>query len=173
MNMKIIKIIALLLVLSGSLIYCSDKINDEPNPDPEKAILGKWELVLLTRNMGQDEQQYTPTGYIEYLPDSLMAWYDYATKKYTILERKYWLEEVDNPDSDNIPNKYWILHYQGLWIGLGDGTGYYSYGDYPDCISYDCNRNKGTFFSNNRMGLIQLCVMDYVGSYTYIYERKK
>ena len=167
MKLMNLKLLIMALIFEGCFVSCSDKKDDYINP--EELILGKWELVLLTRDMGKDEIQHTPTGYIEYLPDNLMAWYDYTTLKYTLLERKYWLEEIISDDE----HKYWTLNYQGLWIDLGDGTEYYSYGDYPDHASFDCNVNKCTFFSNNRMGLHQLCAAPYREDYTYVYERKK
>ena len=161
--MKILKFIAILLILAGSLASCKDESVNGNDIDPEKAILGKWELVLLTRNSGNDEQKYTPTGYFEYLPDSLMAWYDYATKKYTIFEAKYWLEKGIN--SDGLP--YWILYYKDLWT-LVDGIPHSLYPDSQGCDTQAC-----TFFSNNRMGLHQLCFINLIDSYTYIYTRKK
>ena len=142
--------------MNGLFVSCN-KMIDELDTDPEKAILGKWELVLLTRNVG-DEIQHTPTGYIEYLPDSLMAWYDYATRKRTLLESKYWLEEGVSSDVD-FPHTYWILHYQGFSIE-----------SYPD--SFGCNEYQCTFFSNNRMGLDPM-VLALIKCYTHIYERKK
>jgi len=163
MNMKNFKWIAILLLLAGNLFSCSDdKVNEEVDINPEKAILGKWELVLL--NGASDEKQYIPTGFVEYLPDGQMAWYDYATKKYTVLDTKYWLEKEDNPGGD----PYWTLYYRGLWIKLDDGTRHLLYPDSQGCDIQHC-----TFISNNRMGLTQLCVFAIAGSYTYIYKRKK
>ena len=164
MRLTILKILIMVLMFEGSLVSCSEKNDDI---DPEKLILGKWELVLLTRNMGEDEIQHTPTGYIEYLPDNLMAWYDYATKEYTLLESKYWLEE-DTVIINDIPNKHQLLHYQDLWIELRDGKQYCLYPDFQGCNLQSC-----TFFSNDRMGLHQLCAAPYIEDYTYVYERKK
>jgi len=166
MKTRIFNHLAILMMLVGNLSSCSNKMNDDL--DPEKAILGKWELVLLTRNMGKDEVQHTPTGYIEYLPESRMVWYDYATKKYTVLDGKYWLEEVVGELENGIPKKGWNLHYQDLWIELEDGTGYCVYPDFQCCKKQSCS-----FISNNQMMLYQLCLISITADYTYVYKRKK
>ena len=79
--------------------------------DPNKAILGKWELVLLTRHGGEDDIQYKPTGYVEYLPGGRMGWYDYTTEKYTLFEGKYWFKSFKG--IEDTPQKkvfvYWEL----------------------------------------------------------------
>jgi hypothetical protein len=93
-----------------------------------------------------------------------MAWYDYKTQKYTLLKSKYWLESNEN----DISNKYWNLHFQGLVIELEDGKTHCLYLD-CDC----CNIQLCTFFSNNRMSLHQQCVVDVTGGLTYIYQRRK
>ena len=163
MKTKILKHAAFLLILAGCFYSCTDDVVT----DPEKAILGKWELVLLTRNGGKDEVKHTPAGYIEYLPDGLMRWYDYATKEYTLFEGKYWLT-LEMEDY----NQWWDLHYQNAWIERAEGTGYYLYiYDYPDKplgFNFTC-----TFISNNQIGLYDLDVWSFAGNFTYVYKRKK
>ena len=167
MNAKIFKYVTMAVLFAGIISSCSDKIDNDI--DPETTILGKWELVQLTRFQGEQVIAHSPTGYVEYLPDGLMAWYDYTTKKYTMLERKYQLEEVVE-DHDGFINKYWILHYLGLWVDLEDGTGYYWYGDYPD--DNECQISRLIFFSHNQKGLYQLCTAPIAEDFTYIYKRK-
>lgn len=140
-----------LLILAGNLSSCT-----KDGTDPTKVILGKWELVLLTRNEGRDDIRFKPTGYVEYYPDSLMGWYDYKTKKYTLLEGKYWLDFHESKE-----NSIWnhcILHYEQSV-------------DYPDhfsgCLEYKC-----TFKSVNQMDLDQRCVDAVIGAHTYVYKRK-
>jgi hypothetical protein len=81
-TVKTLNLAAIMLLLAGVIVSCG-KEDDIPN-DPTKTILGKWELVELEYFDGRKEA-YQPTGYIEYLPDGLMAWVDYATQKYEIL----------------------------------------------------------------------------------------
>ena len=170
MKVRMFKIAAMMLMLAGSFASCSNKISDDKEevPHPKTAILGKWELVLLTRNMGKDEIQHTPTGYVEYLPEGLMSWYDYTTKKHTLLESKYCLEEVSYVNVQGIPDSNWYVHYQNLWIELKDGTRSCIYPDFQGCENQACN-----FISNNRMGLYQLCTAPIIEDYTQIYKRKK
>ena len=168
MKIQIFKILAILLMLAVSY-SCKNKMNDDEEvTDSEKAILGKWELVLMTRNGGKDEIKHTPTGYIEYLPDGQMAWYNYATQKYTLLESKYLLEEVVYVNVQDIPDTSWYVHYQNLWIELEDGTISCIYPDFQGCENQAC-----TFISNNQMEFYQGCVTTIIADYTYIYKRKK
>jgi hypothetical protein len=79
---------AVLPILTGG--FCSCK-KDDTVTDPAKAILGKWEFVGIQPYNSKVEPR-EPSGYLEFLPDSLVAWYDYATKDYVLLEWRYWLE---------------------------------------------------------------------------------
>lgn len=68
-----------------------EKENTEFETDPKKAILGKWEVI----EMGNwpDLQPVTkPSGYVEYLPDSIMREYDYETGEY--FYKKYWINRL-------------------------------------------------------------------------------
>jgi hypothetical protein len=90
--MKAFKILLFILFL---FFFSCKTDEDQEITDPAKAILGKWELVAITDN------PYQPTGYIEYLPDSIMGWYDYNSKKYEILSGRYWIDS--------------LLHYQNIY----------------------------------------------------------
>lgn len=59
--------------------------------DPAKAILGKWEII----EMGNwpDLEPYPATGYIEYLPDSIVRVYEYEKHQFTS-QRKYWIDTL-------------------------------------------------------------------------------
>ena len=94
--------------------------------DPNEAILGKWELIRLVRytnNEIDEEWVWEPTGYVEYLSDSLMGWFDYTKKEYTLCKGKYWIRD-ENGDvyvyRDNVKYKYCILYNQFDWIMDGE-----------------------------------------------------
>jgi len=183
MNKKILKFIALMLVLFGNFVSCKDNASEDDNAniDPEEAILGKWELVLLTRNSGSDEQKYTPTGYFEYLPDSLMAWYDYATKKYTVFEGKYWLDNtIKYLDVDPITTDYMVLHYENPLVECENGFLCNECGEGLWCYKYEYPIDKPSGFNfklnfkeRNTISLYCLDAMFYTSDYDYIYKRKK
>ena len=161
-----------ILLLVCIVLFSECRMDDEVDievTDPAQAIIGKWELVLLTRNMGNDEVKYKPTGYIEYFPDGSLQWYDYKKGKHIMLEATYWLEEFFGELENYIPKKGVTLHYQDLWIELKDGKQYCIYPDFQGCNSQSC-----VFFSHNRMGLTQSgCGAELAGSYSYIYKRIK
>jgi hypothetical protein len=79
---------AVLPILTGG--FCSCK-KDDTVTDPAKAILGKWEFVGVQLYKSKTEPRES-SGYLEFLPDSLVAWYDYTIKEYVLLEWRYWLE---------------------------------------------------------------------------------
>jgi hypothetical protein len=56
---------------------------------PQKAILGKWELVELGNY--PDMRPYTAGGYTEYQPDSIFRYFDYELNCFT-LPAKYWFD---------------------------------------------------------------------------------
>jgi len=71
-----------------------DSIDDGIDKGLEKHVLGKWELVRdstiinwLTEETGINE--YIPGGYVEFLPEGQLAWYDYQTTVYTLFKGKY------------------------------------------------------------------------------------
>jgi hypothetical protein len=160
---KIIKTIAVLLIMAGT-VSCDNNEEDfsSPDPDPVKAIVGKWELLTLQQPDGSYKKSYKPTGYVEYLPDSTMAWYDYATKKYEILRGKYWLDS--NPYSER--ENDWMLHYTRIMID--DLSMYEYYPDKPPGNNFECY-----FISANKMSLYCIDILSYVRLPDYIYKRKK
>ena len=169
MNVNIFKFSAIVLILAVFFSFCSEKTNHEDENDenegnsieiteneiddmdyeivafdPNETILGKWELVQLIRyenNKVEDEHRWEPTGYVEYLPDSLMGWYDYTTKEYTLCKGKYWVRDENGADyvfRDKTKYRNWILYYQLIWIRDGeyiiDSRPNYPYSTYPDEI---------------------------------------
>ena len=166
MTERIISYIAIVLLLAGSFVSCKDKMNDEIDFDPENPILGKWELSYLTGGVGPAKKTCDPTGYMKYLPDGLMGWYDYATKKYSLLKCKYRIENVveHNPVFGTITD-YILIHYQ-----LEDGT-YVSYDVIPDFLG--CGIESCTFISNELMCLHQTCSTGYPAFEYAHYKRIK
>jgi hypothetical protein len=62
---------------------------DEPLlTDPVKAILGKWIII----EMGGEPVE-EPSGYKEYLPDSVLLEYDYVTGEIGFV-KKYWIDSL-------------------------------------------------------------------------------
>jgi len=164
-------ILMLCVVCTKFLASCSEENNDWISP--EKTIIGKWKLVELARfscdvcdyKDREEVIKYTPTGYVEYLPDGFMIWYDYKTKKKKVLERTYWLEVF--PPSEIRHHERWELNYKGL------GEEIYPKDDYPDAIKLNCSNNRITFYSYNLMGIYQLCADTPIPDYYYIYKRIK
>jgi len=79
------------LVLFGILWIPLFSCEKEKNQlDPNKAILGKWEIVEMGNWPDMDSIK-NPLGYQEYLPDSILLEYIYETK--TTYYKKYWLDE--------------------------------------------------------------------------------
>ncbi|MBC8151647.1 MAG: hypothetical protein H7Z72_01920 [Bacteroidetes bacterium] len=64
---------------------------DMPPLSPQQQILGKWEITYLGN--GEYRPPITkPSGYQEFLPDSVLLEYTYATK--TTYRRKYWIDSL-------------------------------------------------------------------------------
>ncbi len=76
---------AIFVILTG----CEKKKQIEK--DPAKAILGKWELVEMG-NYPVLEEIEDPSGYVEYLPDSIRRVYNYQSKEFTY--EKYWIDSL-------------------------------------------------------------------------------
>jgi len=175
---KIFKHAVIALMLVGSFTSCSNKMDDDL--DPEKAILGKWELVLLTRDMGKDEVQHTPTGYIEYLPEGQMAWYDYSSKVYTLFEEKYCLADSFVHSLPQNPPKVYhvedgrILHYETTLIEVDNIDGgvdtYRVPPDFPD--KPHGHRFFLKFIDKNTLILNSLDLISIAGTPYFIYKRK-
>ncbi|MDR2408475.1 MAG: hypothetical protein LBE13_10250 [Bacteroidales bacterium] len=161
---KTILLTAILLTLSGGVASCGK--DDEEEIYPSKTILGKWELVELEYSDGRKEA-YQPTGYIEYLLDGTMKWYDYSTSQYEILQGKYWMDfEIYEMDVPISIDTVWYLHYEH--INLDDESMYEYYPDKPLGFSYEIN-----FITNSQMSLWCIDIWSYVAMPKYIYKRKK
>ncbi len=84
MKKQLITLITLVL-----LVGCK-QVEMPPLP-PQQQILGKWETFYL----GNGEYRppiAKPSGYQEFLPDSVLLEYDYASK--TTYKRKYWIDTL-------------------------------------------------------------------------------
>lgn len=63
---------------------------DEAPIDPKNAIIGKWEITHLGN--GEDlEPVENSISYREYLPDSLLRFYNYEDDRF--IDRKYWIKD--------------------------------------------------------------------------------
>lgn len=69
---------------------CSQADEIYPDLEPQKAILGKWELVEAGWN--DNMSSYTSNEYLEYLPDSILRVYDNKENRFTS-ETTYWLKD--------------------------------------------------------------------------------
>lgn len=82
----------LLLPLSIALFGAGCEKDDEPpETDPAKIILGKWELVEMG-NYPDMKPVDKPSGYKEYLPDSVLREYSYKTGNFYY--RTYWIDSL-------------------------------------------------------------------------------
>ena len=173
--MKLFKFLCtftLLLFLCSCRNYSNSQM--ENDFDPITAILGKWELIRLYRNIN-DDIEYTPNGYVEYLSNNRFGWYDYKGKNFTLYKVKY---RIDHKLSlDNIGTVYemgndLVLHYENQIVETS------GYGE--EAIEYGHHIDKP--FGNNFLlkflnrDCISLYVLDanfIMGDYYYIYKRKK
>lgn len=64
---------------------------DNPEIDPAKAILGKWEIIEYGN--GNDMQACEAHGYNEYLADSVLRYFNYEEQKFTSY-KKYWMDSL-------------------------------------------------------------------------------
>ncbi|WP_372950919.1 hypothetical protein [Mariniphaga sp.] len=79
MKIKNLKLSVLSLLLLIAWTGCKD---DEPlETDPSQIILGKWEIVEIG-NYPDMRSVENPSGYKEYLPDSVLREYEYETGEY-------------------------------------------------------------------------------------------
>lgn len=114
----------LLLILVATLATCN---KDEPLPkvtDPQKAILGKWEITADTHG----PIRY-PGSYVEYRADSIL--FDYVSEDDFSYSR-YWLVE---PDS--------LLYKSHIYIDAVSG----------DTILVDVQAYKYEFITYNKLKL--------------------
>lgn len=170
---RIIKVLIFAMAAVGT-VGCKKNSIFTPTSDPAVAVLGKWELIALSHYRGNDsngntfseEERFTPTGYIEYLSDSTMGWFDYKTKNYEILKGKYWFDVTPYYDDTCNINNSWILNYELI---LNNDEVRYEY--YPDkqqfCNIFSCR------FSGNKMNLYGIEVIPFYPFPTYIYNRIK
>jgi len=89
MKIKIFKlsVVILLLLIAGA--GCKD---EEPlETDPSQIILGKWEIVEIG-NYPDMRPVENPSGYKEYLPDSVLREYDYETGEF--FYKTYWIDSL-------------------------------------------------------------------------------
>jgi len=101
--MKIIQVYLHFLLAAALVIAsCSKSKPLRPDLEPEKAILGKWNIIEAGGH------PYNSPDYVEYLPDSIVRYYDGAQKRF-ISETTYWLTDS--------------LLYRGTYVdGVFDGT---------------------------------------------------
>ena len=80
-----------LLLLAGVvlplLMVMSCKKSYTPPSDPEKAILGKWELIEYGGS------SVKPTGYKEFLSSGIVRDYDYETKQFSEHQYEFSINE--------------------------------------------------------------------------------
>ena len=91
------------LLMTGMLCWSCQKEDEPQETGPETLIIGKWELVRdsvviynypISGNTEILVDDYIPGGYVEFLPDGRLAWYDYQTKLYIMFEGKYLAENT-------------------------------------------------------------------------------
>jgi hypothetical protein len=108
----------LFLLFSTTLFNACEK--ETVDPDPSKAILGKWECIEY------GDQKRTPSGYREFLTDSIYRYFDYETNAYYFKE-KYWIKDsmlymvgFRKPDGEQIYSeyKYTFLNSKKLQLDL-------------------------------------------------------
>jgi len=183
MKAKILRNAAIALLMAGSLISCTNKSEDEGGivTDPDAAILGKWELDFIYFVDTKNPQP--PKGYMEYLPDGGLAWYDKATKKYTLFEEKYWVDDSYrrlNPPTEHQVEDGWVLHYEWSFKEFVDGAGQLmTIAVGPGSTgNLDLDKPHGfqfhlKFENSNLMRLESLDMSPIVGPTIFYYKRKK
>lgn len=89
MKIKNLKLSVFSLLLLIAWTGCKD---DEPlETDPSQIILGKSELVKIG-NYPDMRPVENPSGYKEYLPDSVLRQYNYETGEF--FYRTYWIDSI-------------------------------------------------------------------------------
>lgn len=130
------------LVLILSIVLFSQSCKKEPiETDPQKLILGKWELV--ESGNWPDMDQLPIVGFYEYLPDSLLRYFQYEENEYT-WETQYWMND------------------SSLFIFMGSAPNGI---EFWDRYSYEFTNNNNTL----RLILKDVFPIDD----TFIYHRKK
>ena len=192
-----VTVATLCIVLAVSFFSCTSKIENgneivtkessnetvteesvvETVTDMEANILGKWELVLVQNaNLGT-KYPHTPKGYVEYLTDGRLAWYDYEAKEHTLFEEKYWLSdnyELPHPLGVFHVDDGLVLHYEtellvdetGRVIPINPGP---DFGENPD--KPHGNQFHLTFIDQNTMILYSLEMWSFAGIDEYVYKQ--
>jgi len=156
MMVRFIVLSAFILLLNCVLWSCNKAdVSDEEVTDPITDILGKWELRELIGYFSEKTDSYKPQGYIEYRQDSICVWYDYTTKKNTVLEYKLESYTLDGGLST------YYLHFRNL--NINPELRY----DLPDCGPY----YSFTFVSKNKFKLIGYDC--FLPTDIFIYKRLK
>ncbi len=78
-----------LILLLISLIITGCK-QEEIKTDPQKLILGKWEIIQ--KGNWPDIETTIATGYTEYCQDSVIRFFDYKSNQF-ISSSTYWLND--------------------------------------------------------------------------------
>ena len=128
-------------------------------------ILGKWELREIIDSEGV-LKPYEPTGYVEYLKDSLLGWYDYETEEYTKVIGKYWVDSLAG--GYTVP--YWMLHYGDYDNEIPISTNYNNMGEFfwSHSTSLNCY-----FIDDDQMNLQTNDLLLWGENPIYIYKRIK
>jgi len=120
------KNIILFIFILALLVTGCEK--DEAPIDPKNAIIGKWEITHLGN--GEDlEPVENSISYREYLPDSLLRFYNYEDDRF--INRKYWIKDsllidsfwfIDDVSNDTItlenPYRFEFLNPNTLRLEL-------------------------------------------------------
>jgi hypothetical protein len=103
-------ILSLLTILVFTFLSCKKEDKYTPPSDPAKAILGKWEII--EQGNWPNMEPYEATGYIEYLPDSIIGVYNYSTKEYKYSNEKYWIDSLLQKSTKREDGFRLILEYR-------------------------------------------------------------
>ena len=90
-----------------SLLGCKNK-----EIDPRQRIVGKWETIYI----GNGENMHpieNPPAYRNFLEDSILIEYEYATKKTTT--RKYWVDSLLHIGTQR-QDGFWITFDYKYWF---------------------------------------------------------
>jgi len=136
--MKLIHVYLPFLLFAALIISsCSKSEPLQLDLDPQKAILGKWELIE------GGGRPYNSPDYVEYLPDSIVRYYDGIQKQF-ISQTTYWLKDS--------------MLYKGIYVdGAFDG----------ERLEYHF------FDNNNKLQLENHNLISVAGAPVWVYKRIK
>ncbi|MDI9877381.1 hypothetical protein [Flectobacillus rivi] len=109
-------------------IYVLSPACKEEEISPKEIILGKWEEIYLGN--GEERPLLVPSGYRQFLSDSVLIEYDYATKKSFV--KKYWIDSLLHIGTQR---------QDGFWLIFD-----YKYQFYDDNLRLETN-NFSTIFN--------------------------